>query len=98
MKNEKNNELKFWVYKPETYMVKIPFDEILSFKNLLGFKTKKEASSSKFLSNYIIYKEGLKGKPIYIQTQIEREKFDSFLKENRKELREKGIEIIKLKQ
>lgn len=98
MRNEKRNELSYWTYESGTYMVKFPFDSILEFKKLLGFKTKKEASSSKFLSEYMVYKQGLKGKPVFIQKQIEREVFDSFLKENKKELKEKEIEINKLKQ
>ena len=97
MKNGRK-DLSYWDYESDTYMVKLPFDEILNFKSLLGFKTKKEASSSKFLSNYMVYKQGLRGSPLYIQTQIKRDVFVSFIKEYKKELKENEIEIIKLKQ
>lgn len=98
MRNEKRNELTYWTYESDTYMVKFPFDKILSFTKLLKFKTKKEASTEKFLSDYMVYKEGLKGSPVFIQKQMKREEFDLFIKENKKQMKEEEIEINKLKQ
>jgi len=98
MKKMNENELTYWTYETGTYMVKFPFKHILSFKKLLNFKTKKEAKSEKFLSDYMVYKEGLKGSILFIQKQIDRELFDTFIKENKKQLNEDEIEINKLKQ
>jgi len=98
MKNVNTLELTYWNYESDTYMVKIPFDNILLFKKILKIKTKKEATENDFLSKYFVYKEGLKGSPIFIQSQFKRDEFEDFLKKNKKELKIHEVKITKLSQ
>lgn len=90
------NDLNYWSYDKGTYMVKVPFDFITLFKKLLGFDTKKEACSEEFLNDFMIYKKGFKGSPTYIQKEMDRKVFDSFLKKNKKKLKEKDVIINKI--
>jgi hypothetical protein len=94
-KNKEGIILNYWNYTTETFMVKVPYGNIKLFKDLFRFKIQSDVLHDEHNMKYI---KGNKSTPEFIQKEFNRETFTTFLKTHKKELKEFGIILNKIKE